>query len=104
MHSGRVTALHDDGFDLAPSIAAESRSLIVFRRGETAHARFQSGKFDHDETVEFLWSFHDLVAPTASQDLTAMLADDRGDLIGILLVFDRIVDFRPCNPDRKSVV
>ena len=52
----RVAGIQYDGLYLAGAAAAESRGLVVFRRGEAGHALLEGRKFDHHEAVEFLRS------------------------------------------------
>src|SRR5262245_53172040 len=50
------------------------------------------------EALELGRSFHDLIAAAAREHLAAKLGDDTRHEVGVLLVFDRIVDLRPRNP------
>src|SRR5690606_12954559 len=56
------------------------------------------------EAVEFVRPLHDLVPAAARQHLAAVLGDDVGDQIRVLLVLDRIVDLRAGNPIRRHDV
>src|SRR5262245_44520489 len=96
--TGRVAAVDHDGFDLAGTAAPKRRGRVVFGRGEAGDTLLEGRKLDHYETVEFLWTFHDLVTAAARQHLAAELGDDRGHAIGVFLVFDGIVDLGPCHP------
>src|SRR5271165_2782908 len=94
----RVAAFDHDGLDLAPAVAAEGRGALVFGRGEAGDALLEGREFDHHEAVEFCRPFQDLIATAAREHLAAELGDDSRHEIGVLLVFDRIVDLRPRNP------
>src|SRR5262249_30656340 len=76
----------------------EGRRPLVFLGVEAGDAPRKSRKLDHDEAVEFLRSFHDLVASAAHQHLAAMLGQDRRHLVGVFLVFGRIIDLRAADP------
>src|SRR5215470_1052982 len=95
---GRLYAFDHDGFDLAGAAPPEGGGCIIFRRSETGGALFKGRKFDHDETMEFVRTLHDLEASAPRQNLAAELRDDGGNQIGVFLVFDRIVDLRTRNP------
>src|SRR5207244_2235860 len=43
-------------------------------------------------------SFHDLKPAAARKHLAAILGNDAGNEVGVLFVFDRIIDFRARNP------
>src|SRR5215470_5724705 len=45
---GGSDAFHHDGLNFAGATAAESGSLVVFRRRETRHALLERRKFDHN--------------------------------------------------------
>src|SRR5256886_12665867 len=73
--------------------AAERRGLLVLLRVEAGDALFEARELDHDEAVESLRAFESLIAPAAREHLRAVLREDRGHAVGVLLVFHRIVDF-----------
>src|SRR5262249_15028766 len=64
-----ITGFHDDGFDFAGAVAAESRGVVIFPGFETGDALLERRKFDHHETVEPVGTFQDLEAPAAGQHL-----------------------------------
>jgi hypothetical protein len=72
--------------------------VVVFGRGEAGDALLESGELDHHETVEFVRTFHDLVATTAREHLAAEPGDDVRHQIGVLLVLGGIVDLGTRNP------
>src|SRR6516164_3294568 len=94
----RIAAFDHDGLDLARAVAAEGRGAVVFGRGEAGDALLEGRKLDHHEALELGRSFHDLIAAAARKHLAAELGDDGRHEIGVLLVFDGIVDLRPRNP------
>src|SRR5215831_9501473 len=96
--SGRIAAFDDNGFHLACAGAAKSRGGVIFGRCETGGALLECRELDHDKAVEFVRPFHDLIATTAGEDLAAVLGDNAGNEIGVLLVFDGIIDLRSRNP------
>src|SRR5262249_46404600 len=94
----RIAAVDHDGLDLARAVAAERRGAVVFGRGEAGDALLEGRELDHHEAVEFGRPFHYLIAAAAREHLAAELGDDGRHQVGVLLVFDRIVDLRPRNP------
>src|SRR5438477_8484623 len=78
--------------------AAKRRRLPVFRGIEASDALLEGRELDDDEAVEFLRALEDLIAPAAREHLRAVLREDRGHAVRVLLVFDRIVHFRPGHP------
>src|SRR6516165_7426798 len=94
----RIAAFDHDGLDRARAVAAEGRGAVVFGRGEAGDALLEGRKLDHHEALELGRSFHDLIAAAARKHLAAELGDDGRHEIGVLLVFDGIVDLRPRNP------
>src|SRR6266581_2811897 len=73
--------------------AAERGGLFVFLGVEAGDALLERRELDDDEAVESLRAFERLIAPAASEHLRAVLREDRGHAVGVLLVFHRIVDF-----------
>jgi hypothetical protein len=71
-----VTALDDHVLDLAGAAAAERGRSLVFGRVETADRLLEGRKLDHDEAVEFLRPFQDLIASAAGQNLAAVGRED----------------------------
>src|SRR5579885_3100654 len=96
--AGGLNALNHDRFDFTRTAATEGGRAVVFRRLEARHPLLESGKFDHDETMEFVRTFHNLKSAAARKHLAAELGDDGRHQIGVLLVFDWIVDFGTGNP------
>src|ERR1700747_1624821 len=94
----RIAAFDYDGLDLARAGAAEGRGAVVFGRGDAGDALLEGWELDHHEAVEFCRPFHDLVAAAAREHLAAELGDDGGHEVGVLLVFDRVINLRPRNP------
>src|SRR5215475_4310627 len=90
---GGLNPVNHDGFDFASAAASECSSLVVFRRCETGDALLEGWKFDHDKTMEFVWTFHDLKTSAPSKHLATKLLDNRGHKVGVLLVLDGVVDF-----------
>src|SRR5712691_1373238 len=72
--------------------AAKRRGLPVLLRVEAGDALLEARELDDDEAVESLRTFESLVAPAAREHLRAVLREDRGHAVGVLLVFHRIVD------------
>ncbi len=70
----------------------KAAALSYSGRCKTCGALLQGRKLNHNETVEFVGTFHDLEAPAARQHLAAEFGDDAGHQVGILLVLDRIID------------
>src|SRR5687767_4643464 len=81
-----VSALDDHELDDAAGGAAEARGFLIFRRLEARDALLQGGELDHDEAVERLRAFHDLILATASEHRAAVLLHDGRDPIGVPLV------------------
>src|SRR6266704_3576229 len=73
--------------------AAKRRRLPVLLRVEAGDALLEARELDDDEAVESLRAFESLIAPAAGEHLRAVLREDRGHAVGVLLVFHRIVDF-----------
>src|SRR6516164_10147598 len=94
----QIAAFDHDGLDLARAVAAEGRGAVVFGRGEAGDALLEGRELDHHEAMEFCRPFHDLIAAAAGEHLAAELGDDLRYEVGVLLVFDRIIDLRPRNP------
>src|SRR5262245_1893799 len=67
-----VGAFDNHVFDLAGAVAAERGRSLVFGRVEAADGLLEGGKLDHDEAVELLRPFHDLIASATGQDLAAV--------------------------------
>src|SRR5262249_41149697 len=88
----RIAAFDNDGLHFARAVAAESRGTVIFRRGEARDALLEGRKLDHDKPLELGRPFHHLIAATAREHLAAELGNDARHEIGVLLVFDRIVD------------
>src|SRR5258707_11627508 len=84
--------------------AAKGRGLLVFLRVEAGDALLERRKLDHDEAVEFLWTFEDPVAPAAREHFGSVLREDRRNAVGVLPVLDRIVDFGAGYPVGGHVV
>src|SRR5262245_1868906 len=84
--------------DLAGAPASECSSRVVFRRCETGDALLEGWKFDHDESMEFVRTFHDLKTSAPSQYLATKFFDNRGHKVSVLLVLDGVIDFRTRNP------
>src|SRR5439155_9779109 len=78
--------------------AAERRRLPVLLRVEAGDALLEARELDDDEAVESLRAFESLIAPAAGEHLRAVLREDRGHAVGVLLVFHGIVDFRAGYP------
>src|SRR5207253_6088577 len=78
--------------------AAKRRRLPVFRGIEASDALLEARELDDDEAVESIRALEDLIAPAAREHLRAVLREDRGPAVRVLLVFDRIVHFRPGHP------
>src|SRR2546429_4738181 len=78
--------------------AAKRRRLPVFRGIEAGDALLEARELDDDEAVESLRALEDLIAPAAREHLRAVLREDRRHAVRVLLVFHRIVHFRPGHP------
>src|SRR6266571_4556845 len=76
-----------------PVPAAERGGLPVLLRVEARDALLEARELDDDEAVESLRAFEGLITPSAREHLRAVLREDRGHAVGVLLVFHRIVDF-----------
>src|SRR2546423_10900457 len=72
--------------------AAERRGLLVLLRVEAGDALLEARELDHDEAVEFLRALEGLITPAAREYLRAVLREDRGHAVRVLLVFHRVVD------------
>src|SRR5262249_55226185 len=92
IRKGGLNPLNHDGFDLARTAPPECSGVFVFRRCKTGDDLLKGGKFDHDDTREFVRTFHDLKTPTPSQYLAAELCNDCGHKVRVLLVLDGVVD------------
>src|SRR6476619_5836219 len=88
----RVAAFDDHLLDDTPAIAPVCRSRLIFGRCMARRRLLESRKLDHHVALEIFGAFDDFVAPAAREHLAAEFRDDAGDEIGVLLVFDRIVD------------
>src|SRR5215475_6060102 len=95
---GHLDAFNHDGFDFAGAAAPEGGRCIVLRRSEAGDALLESWKFDHDETMKFVRTLHDLEAAASRQNLAAELSDNVGNKIGIFFIVDGIIDLRTRNP------
>src|SRR5712691_7165041 len=73
--------------------AAKRRGLPVLLRVEARDALLEGRELDDDEAVESLRAFENLIAPAAREHLRAVLREDRGHAVRVLLVFHGIVDF-----------
>src|SRR6478609_5648683 len=93
-----IAAFNDDSLDLAGTLAAKGGSTVVFRRGEAGDALLEGRKLNHHEALELVGAFHDLIAAAARHHLAAELGDDTRHEVGVLLVFDGIIDLRSGNP------
>src|SRR6185369_6679441 len=71
---------------------------LIYRRLEACHALLERWELDHDEPMEVVRSFVDLVSAAARENLAAMLGDDRRHEVCIFLVLNRIGDLRARNP------
>src|SRR5438309_8938425 len=78
--------------------AAKLRRFTVFRRIEAGDALFEGRELDDDEAVESLRALEGLIARAAREHLRAVLREDCGHAVCVLLVFHRIVHFRPGDP------
>src|SRR5882762_7871158 len=80
---------------ILPSLvpAAKRRRLPVLLRVEAGDALLEGRELDDDVAVEPLRALEDLIAPAAREHLRAVLREDRGHAVRVLLVFHRIVDF-----------
>src|SRR6516165_3132155 len=96
--SCRIATLHDHSLHLAGSGAAKSRGRVIFGRREAGDALLERRKLDDDKAVEFVRPFHDLIAAAAGKHFPAVLGDNGWNEIGIVFVFDRIVDLGTRNP------
>src|SRR3979490_36665 len=79
-------------------LAAEAGGLLVFLGVEAGDALLEGRELDDDEAVESLRAFEGLIAPAAREHLRAVLREDRGHAVRVLLVFHGIVDFRAGYP------
>src|SRR5262245_28836475 len=95
-----VTTLGDDVFHYARAAAAERGCLTILLGFEAGHRLLERRELDDNEAMECFRSFHDAVAPAASEHLAAVARDDRRHAIGVLLVLDGVVDLRPGDPIR----
>src|SRR5216684_1131595 len=73
--------------------AAKRRRLPVLLRIEAGDALLEGRELDDDEAVESLRAFESLIVPAAREHLRAVLREDRGHAVRVLLVFHGIVDF-----------
>src|SRR5437773_3230846 len=73
--------------------AAKLGRLLVLLRVEAGDSLLEGRELDDDEAVEPLRALEDLIAPAAREHLRAVLREDRGHSVRVLLVFRRIVDF-----------
>src|SRR6267378_4060560 len=78
--------------------AAKRRRLPVLLRIEAGDALLEGRELDDDEAVESLRTFESLIVPAAREHPRAVLREDRGHAVRVLLVFHRIVHPRPGHP------
>jgi hypothetical protein len=87
-----VETFDHDRLDLAGTAPPEGSRCIIFWRPKTGDPLREGRKFDHDKSVKFIWAFHDLKTPAASEHLAAVLRENRGKRVGVFLIFDGIDD------------
>src|ERR1700730_6217639 len=98
-----VATLHNGDLRLAGAIAPVGGGRRVLRGIKAGDCLLEARELDHDKAVELVRAFHHLIAPPAGQHLGAVTREQRGQRIGVLLVFRRIVDARPRHPICRHV-
>ena len=79
-------------FDFSIKIrgAPGAPAQFVPQGGKAGDPLLEGRKFDHDEALELVRSFHNLKTSAACQHLAAVLGDDAGDKVGVLFVDDGV--------------
>ena len=90
----RVPALDNHILDNPSAVATEDARFLVLGRLEAGNPLLERRELDHDESVEVVRPFIDLIPATTRQDLAAVLGDDWRHEVGVFLVLDRIGNAR----------
>src|SRR5882672_7423510 len=92
-HFGAFSRLDHHQLVLARLVpAAKFSRFPVLLRVEAGDALLEGRELDDDEAVESLRTFESLIARAAREHLRAVLREDRGYAVRVLLVFHGIVD------------
>ena len=73
---GGVAAVDHHVLDDAAAGASECRRRLILRGLEAGDALLERGELDHDEAMEVVRSFVDVIPAAARQDPAAVLGDD----------------------------
>ena len=90
--SGGVSALDHHVLDDAAAGTSECRRCLILRGFEAGDALHEGGELDHDEAMEVVRSFVDVIPAAARQDPAAVLGDDWRHEVRALLVLHGIRD------------